>query len=221
MKKMKVFISILLVMLLIGCGNPGDQADIRTETNKETVTTEVATKEIIMEETATEETVKSDLEILLECGMQDISGSDLLGFDYQKHYIMALKNVGVRAVPAESVEPFEDLNYEFVRVYAAAYEDKDKKWVLVGYYPFDGGARMGWVKSSDLAEYTEDMKDKLLFPVNVTDDCKDIDTGEKVEQDDWKITSIEGDCVDIDRVGGRYNRVRREDIVYPDTNKLE
>ena len=125
MKRMKVLISILLVMmLLIGCGNPGDQADIRTEGNEEAGTTEVATKEIATEETTTKETVKNDLEILLEFGMLDVFASDL-GFDYQKHYIMALGNVGVRAVPAESVEPFEDLNYEFVRVYAAAYEDKD------------------------------------------------------------------------------------------------
>ena len=80
---------------------------------------------------------------------------------------------------------------------------------------------MGWVKASDLIEYTEDVKEKLLFPVNVSDDCKDIDTGEAVEQDDWKITSIEGDCVDIVRVGGRSNRVKLEDIVYPDTDKLE
>ena len=220
MKKVKVLISVLLVMLLIGCGNPGDQADICTETNKEIGTTEAVTEEVIIEETTTKETVKNDLEILLEFGMLDVFASDL-GFDYQKHYIMALGNVGVRAVPAESVEPFEDLNYEFVRVYAAAYEDKDEKWVLVGYDPFDGGSRMGWVKSSDLAEYTEDMKDKLLFPVNVSDDCKDIDTGEAVEQDDWKITSIEGDCVDIVRVGGRSNRVKLKDIVYPDTDKLE
>ena len=222
MKKIRVLISaVLVMMLLIGCGNPGERIDVSTEGNEEIATTEAVTEEVITEETATKETVKNDLEILLEHGMQDISGTDLLGFDYQKHYIMALENVGVRAVPAESVEPFEDLNYEFVRVYAAAYEDKDKKWVLVGYYPFDGGARMGWVKSSDLAEYTEDMKDKLLFPVNVSDDCKDIDTGEAVEQDDWKITSIKGDCVEIDRVGGRCNRVRLEDIVYPDTDKVE
>ena len=215
MKRMKVLISILLVMLLIGCGNPGERIDVSTEGNEEIATTEVATKEI-----TTEETVKNDLEILLECGMMNTPDEEL-GLDYHKHYIMALRDVEVRAVPANSVKPFYDLIYELVHVYAAAYEDKDERWVLVRFSLFEGSPDMGWVKASDLIEYTEDVKEKLLFPVNVSDDCKDIDTGEAVEQDDWKITSIEGDCVDIVRVGGRSNRVKLEDIVYPDTDKLE
>ena len=54
---------------------------------------------------------------------------------------------------------------------------------------FDGGDNIGWVKVSDLTEYTNDTKEKLLFPVTVSADCKDIDTGEKVDDNDWKITS--------------------------------
>ena len=92
---------------------------------------------------------------------------------------------------------------------------------MVRYEPFDGDANMGWVNVYKLAEYTEDMKEKLLFPVNVSDDCKDIDTGEKVEKGDWKITSIEGDYVEITKAGGKSNKVKPEDIVYPDTDKLE
>ena len=220
MKKIRVLISaVLVMMLLIGCGNPGERIDVSTEGNEEIATTEATTKEITTEETATKGTVKSDIDILREFGMTSAIGSDFK-LDYENHYIMALEDVEVRGFPTETVEPIYDLNYELVEVYTAVYRG-DAIWVLIRYGLFEGGPDMGWVKESDLTEYTEDVKEKLLFPVDVSDDCKDIDTGEVVEQDDWKITSIEGDCVDIVRVGGRSNRVKLKDIVYPDTDKLE
>ena len=220
MKRIKVLISILLVMLLlISCGNRDDQNDTSVETNKKTVATEAVTKEITTEETATKGTVKSDIDILREFGMTSAIGSDFK-LDYENHYIMALEDVEVRGFPTETVEPIYDLNYELVEVYTAVYRG-DAIWVLIRYGLFEGGPDMGWVKESDLTEYTEDVKEKLLFPVDVSDDCKDIDTGEKVEKDDWKIEAIEGDYVKIFRVGGRTNRVKLEDIVYPDTDKLE
>ena len=47
MKRIKVLISILLVMLLlISCGNQDDQNDTSAEENKETGTTEAVTEEI-------------------------------------------------------------------------------------------------------------------------------------------------------------------------------
>ena len=219
MKRIKVLISILLVMLLlISCGNRDDQNDTSVETNKKTVATEATTKEITTEETATKGTVKSDIDILREFGMTSAIGSDFK-LDYENHYIMALEDVEVRGFPTETVEPIYDLNYELVEVYTAVYRG-DAIWVLIRYGLFEGGPDLGWVKESDLTEYTEDVKEKLLFPVDVSDDCKDIDTGEKVEKDDWKIEAIEGDYVKIFRVGGRTNRVRREDIVYPNTIKV-
>lgn len=62
-------------------------------------------------------------------------------------------------------------------------------------------------------------KDVLLFPVTVSVDCKNIDTREKVTDDDWRITSIEGKIVTITKVGGIDHKVRLEDIVYFDTFK--
>lgn len=58
-----------------------------------------------------------------------------------------------------------------------------------------------------------------MFPVNVCVDCKDIDTGEKVANDDWRITSFEGKNINITKAGGIYHKVKLEDIVYPDTFK--
>ena len=119
MKRIKVLISILLVMLLlISCGNRDDQNDTSVETNKKTVATEATTKEITTEETATKGTVKSDIDILREFGMTSAIGSDFK-LDYENHYIMALEDVEVRGFPTETVEPIYDLNYELVEVYTA------------------------------------------------------------------------------------------------------
>ena len=149
--------------------------------------------------------------------MTKVSDSEF-ELDYQNHYIMALKDVEVKGIPIDSIEPNRVLNYELVRVHAAVYKENEK-WVLVSYYTFDGGDDIGWVKVSDLIEYTNDTKEKLLFPVTVSVDCKDIDTGEKVDDDDWRITSVEGKIVTITKVGGIDRKVKLEDIVYPDTFK--
>jgi predicted small secreted protein len=138
--------------------------------------------------------------------------------DYQNHYIMALENVEVKGIPIDSIEYNRVLNYELVRVHAAVHA-QNEEWVLVSYLTFDGGDDIGWVKVSDLTEYTNDTKEKLLFPVTVSADCKDIDTGEKVDDNDWKITSIEGEIITITKVGGIDRKVKLEDIVYPDTFK--
>lgn len=199
MRKTKVLIFILFVLILmIGCGSLEDKTNINAEENNETV--------------------RNDSDEILQFRMTNAFDSDF-ELDYRNHYIMALKGVEVRGIPTDSIEPNRVLNYELVRVYAAVYGENEK-WVLVSYYTFDGSDDIGWVKVSDLTEYTNDTKEKLTFPVSVSDDCKDIDTGEKVEKDDWRITSIEGELVNITRVGGRDNKVKLEDIVYPDTIKV-
>ena len=40
-----------------------------------------------------------------------------------------------------------------------------------------------------------------------------------MDDNDWKITSIEGKNADIVKVGGICHKVKLEDIVYPDTFK--
>lgn len=199
MKKTNIRIFILFAMiLLVGCGKLEDNTNINIESKKETVENESFG--------------------ILQFRMTNAFNSDF-ELDYQNHYIMALEDVEVRGVPIDSLEPNRVLNYELVEVHAAVYAENEK-WVLVSYNTFDGSDDIGWVKVSDLTEYTNDTKEKLMFPVNVSVDCKDIDTGEKVVNDDWRITSIEGENVNITKVGGIYNKVKLEDIVYPATFKV-
>lgn len=199
MKKTNILIFILFAMiLLVGYGKLEDNTNINIESKNETVVNESSG--------------------ILQFRMTNAFNSDF-ELDYQNHYIMALKDVEVRGVPIDSIEPNRVLNYELVRVHAAVYAENEK-WVLVSYYTFDGSDDIGWVKVSDLTEYTNDTKEKLMFPVNVSVDCRDIDTGEKVANDDWRITSIEGKNVNITKVGGIYNKVKLEDIIYPDTFKV-
>lgn len=198
MKKTNKLIFILFAMILLfGCGKSEDKTNSNMESKNETVVNE----SLGIQQFRMTKVFDSDFEL-----------------DYQNHYIMALKDVEVKGIPMDSIEYNRVLNYELVRVHAAVYA-QNEKWVLVSYYTFDGGDDIGWVKVSDLTEYTNDTKEKLLFPVTVSADCKDIDTGEKVDDDDWKITSIEGEIITITRVGGRDQKVRLEDIVYPDTYK--
>lgn len=198
MKKTNILIFILFAMILLfGCGKSEDNTNSDMESKNETVVNE-------------------------NLGIQQFRMTNAFGsefeLDYQNHYIMALKDVEVKGIPIDSIEPNRVLDYELVRVHAAVYAENEK-WVLVSYYTFDGGDDIGWVKVSDLTEYTDDIKEKLLFPVTVSVDCKDIDTGEKVADDDWRITSVEGKIVTITKVGGIDRKVRLEDIVYPDTSK--
>lgn len=198
MKKTNILIFILFVMILLGgCRETEDNTNINTESKSVTVINESSG----IQQFRMTNAFNSDFEL-----------------DYQNYYIMALKDVEVRGVPIDSIEPNRVLNYELVRIHAAVYAENGK-WVLVSYYTFDGSDDIGWVKVSDLTEYTNDTKEKLMFPVDVSVDCKDVDTGEKVSNDDWRITSIEGENVNITKVGGIYNKVKLEDIVYPDTFK--
>lgn len=194
-----ILIFILFAMiLLVGCEKLEDNTNSNIESKNKTVTNENSE--------------------ILQVRMTNAFDSDF-ELDYQNHYIMALKDVEVRGVPIDSIESNRVLNYELVRVHAAVYAENEK-WVLVSYYTFDSSDDIGWVKVSDLTEYTNDTKEKLMFPVNVSAGCKDIATGEKVANDDWRITSIEGKNVNITKVGGIYHKVKLEDIVYPDTFKV-
>ena len=198
MKKTNKLIFILFAMILLfGCGKSEDKTNSNMESKNETVVNE----SLGIQQFRMTNAFDSNFEL-----------------DYENHYIMALENVEVKGIPIDSIEPNRVLNYELVRVHAAVYAGNEK-WVLVSYLTFDGGDNIGWVKVSDLTEYTNDTKEKLLFPVTVSADCKDIDTGEKVDDNDWKITSIEGKIITITKVGGIDHKVKLEDIVYPDTFK--
>lgn len=157
MKKTNILIFILFAMILLfGCGKSEDNTNSDMESKNETVVNE----NLGIQQFRMTSAFDSEFEL-----------------DYQNHYIMALKDVEVKGIPIDSIEPNRVLDYELVRVHAAVYAENEK-WVLVSYYTFDGGDDIGWVKVSDLTEYTDDIKEKLLFPVTVSVGCKDIDTGE-------------------------------------------
>ena len=198
MKKTNKLIFILFAMILLfGCGKSEDKTNSNMESKNETVVNE----SLGIQQFRMTNAFDSNFEL-----------------DYENHYIMALENVEVKGIPIDSIKYNRVLEYQLVRVHAAVYAGNEK-WVLVSYLTFDGGDDIGWVKVSDLTEYTNDTKEKLLFPVTVSADCKDIDTGEKVDDNDWKITSIEGEIITITKVGGIDRKVKLEDIVYPDTFK--
>lgn len=136
--------------------------------------------------------------------------------DYKNRYIMALGNVEVKGVPSPSAETIDDLHYEFVRIQAATYRDEGK-WVLVSYDISDGFGNMGWVRLSDLVEYTEETRELLRYPVSLSDFCRDVDTGKKLLKGRWVLLSVEGEYATITtKVSGRNNRVKLSDIVYPE-----
>jgi hypothetical protein len=138
--------------------------------------------------------------------------------DYKNRHIMALDNVEVKGVPSDSAATNDTLHYEFVWIQAATYRD-DGKWVLVSYDISDGFGNMGWVRLSDLVEYTEATKELLRYPVSLSDFCRDVDTGKKLLKDHWVLLSIDGEYATITtKVSGRDNRVKLSDIVYPDVN---
>lgn len=154
MKKTNILIFILFAMILLfGCGKSEDKTNRNMESKNETVVNE----SLGIQQFRMTSAFDSEFEL-----------------DYQNHYIMALKDVEMKGIPIDSIEPNRVLDYKLVRVHAAVYAENEK-WVLVSYYTLE----------------------KLLFPVTVSVDCKDIDTGEKVDDDDWRITSIEGKIVTI------------------------
>ena len=207
MKKSGALIILLLAMtMLVGCGPVAEP---------------VQTTDPVTQPTETEvppETAVTDMESLY-FGMKNVRVPDLeLELDYRNRYIMALDHVEVKGIPSDLAATNRVLNRELVKLHAAVYSD-DEKWALVSYCAFDGGDNIGWVRVSGLAEYTEDSKETLLFPVNVSDNCKDVETGENVGKDDWRITAIDGEYAAIVRVGERSNKVSVKDILYPSTAK--
>lgn len=137
-----------------------------------------------------------------------------LEIDYIDKKIMTAENVDVRGIPCEYGAVNRTLSYEMVKVYAAVYRD-DGIWALICASNFDSALDdAGWVKISDLMEYTEDNYRLLRYPVQVREGCVDLDTGEPVEWDAFCVDYI-GDCAEVSREGGRSYRVSPDDIVYP------
>ena len=137
------------------------------------------------------------------------------GLDLESRYIMAGKDVDVRDRPRQSGYVLRNLSYQMVNVGAASYSD-DGIWVLVSFFCFDSSQdNMGWVKVTDLMEYTEENYQLLRYPVKVREGCVDIETGEPVEWDTFMVNYVD-DYAIVSREGGRSYKVLPSEIIYPE-----
>ena len=60
---------------------------------------------------------------------------------------------------------------------------------MIGFNPFDAAHdNIGWVKLTDLTEYAEENRDLLSYPIQLTEGCKDIETGELIN---WTRAAVE------------------------------
>lgn len=90
---------------------------------------------------------------------------------------------------------------------------------MIGFNPFDAAHdNIGWVKLTDLTEYAEENRDLLSYPIQLTEGCKDIETGELIN---WTRAAVEyaEDYAIISSEGGRSHKVKKECIVYPEYTK--
>lgn len=135
--------------------------------------------------------------------------------------VMALEDVEVHGYPSEDAPVNRTVSYQLVDVYVIVYssvypEDELGRWALVSFICFDSLAdNVGWVKLTELEQYTADNMELLRYPVTVTEGCKDIDTGEDVVWDAFSV-DYEDDCAVVSREGGKVYRVDKEYIIYPE-----
>lgn len=200
-KILSLFIACF-VLSLTGCGSTASPSEGAKETP-------LAPES----ETGAAPAAEASAEQPFELHMTNAFDSDF-ELDYKNCYIMTAENTDVRGIPREYGAVNRTLSYQMVDVYAATYAD-DGKWVLIGFFCFDSAHdNMGWVKVSDLMEYNEENYLLLTYPVQVTEDCIDLNTGEPVQRDAFEVHYIE-DYAEILREGGRSYRVSPDDIIYP------
>lgn len=138
------------------------------------------------------------------------------GLDLENRYIMTGKEVEVRDRPRQSGYVLRTLSYQVVDVSAATYDYEGDIWVIVSFFCFDSASdNMGWVKLTDLMEYTEENYQLLRYPVKVREGCVDLETGEPVEWDAFAVDYVDGYAI-VGREGGRSYKVSPSDIIYPE-----
>lgn len=139
--------------------------------------------------------------------------------DIKNKRIMVLNEVGVRGIPSEAAKINRTLSYQLIDVLAAVYAEDNEKWALISFFCFDATYDdIGWVKVSDLAEYSEKNYHLLRYPVSLTDDCVDLQTGEIVKWDAVAVEYIDN-YAHVFAEGGWSHNVSTDSIVYPPFKK--
>ena len=202
---------LFIVIILSGCGK---EAQVSTEpTANESLEWADETAQLVEDDS----TKIGDIEFHMTNALDS-----RLELDIDNRHIMTLEEVEVRGIPTTSATVNRTVTYQIVDVYAVVYGEnygEDDRWALIGFNPFDAAHdNIGWVKLSDLAEYTEENRELLYYPVQLTEDCKDIETGELIN---WTRAAVEytEDYAIISAEGGRSHKVKKECIVYPEYTK--
>ncbi len=138
-----------------------------------------------------------------------------LALDIHNRLIMTSEAAEVRGIPNLDAPVNRTLCYQMVTVDAVVYAGEET-WALVEFFTFDAAVdNIGWVLLADLMEYTAENQRLLRYPVRLTEDCVDLDTGEPVA---WDAVAVEyvDDYAVVSWEGGNTHRVAPECILYPD-----
>ncbi len=97
--------------------------------------------------------------------------------------------------------------------------DEDRHWVLVSIYPFGEMVdSVGWIKYSDLIEYTSETKKLYRGPFRLADNAVDIETGKPVDAlflNTWVSVTFTEDYARVGAAGGVSCKVSPEFVIYP------
>ena len=202
---------LFIVIILSGCSN---EAKVSTEhTASESSEWVAETLQLVEDDSTKIEDIEFHMVNALDSELE---------LDIDNRHIMALEEVEVRGIPTISAAVNRIVTYQIVNVYAVIYGEnygEDDRWALIGFNCFDAAHdNIGWVKLSDLTEYTEENRELLYYPVYLSEDCKDIETGEQIN---WTKAAVEytEDYAIISAEGGSTHKVKKECIVYPEYTK--
>lgn len=141
---------------------------------------------------------------------------------------MTAEKVELRKVPVDtgiSNVKITDLSYDMVNVIGVVYVSGNESWdyipwALIRYESqetvFDTA---GWVRLDEMVEYTEGTMHLLRSPISLAEGAVDSETNEIVEEKEGlAITDYEGDYVKLFGAGGKFYKVHKDSIIYPNPN---
>lgn len=236
-----IFAFFTLIIILVGCEKQEkgeelhtlqtlyEEAEVKLCTLQEDL--EKAHAEIIslQEEKDKAETELEELYSMLERIHLSPIDSDFPEDFFQKQWMLG-ENINVWKVPA-GVEGLPkqligriDLSYYMVKVIGAIYDGdgiglKGTSWVLVEFMERDTALdTVGWVKMDDLVEYTEETKYLLRYPLTLTEDAVNVESGQREIYFDGPVfvTYYDGEYVGISPSGGRNAKVHKDCLIYPE-----
>lgn len=151
----------------------------------------------------------------------------------EKKYMLG-ENVNLRKIPSDSSEFYSSgtLSYVLVTTHAVVFEmvmdlydktwkSEDRHWVLVSYHSFSGDLSdsFGWVKFSELIEYTEETKELLKGGFTLAENAIDLETGSLAHpllRGQRVAVKFMDNCAQVFTNGGISCYVDKKYIIYPE-----